>query len=458
MSKRGIAAGMLCLCAFLCSCNSTGSGEENKTEYPVITFVYPGNVRRQENAETAEAAINEILRERIGAEIRLKGITGSDYAAEFRETVAMNEPFDIAIATGNSYSENMMIGSFLDISELIEEYGKGILETVGRDVVGAMKQDTHLYGIPNIRDYAVTTDTYVLNLEILERNLIDFDSIQTMEDLESAMEQIHAAEPDTMIMASESDSFIGNTYYAASSFEYPIGVLEDQGQGDRYINYFRTQEYKELLERVRRWYENGWIKARIEGSEVVKESGEELVDVRYGKPDVNQEVSRYNGGSPYRALSFGRDVITHGTYQLCVLTVSAGAKDPQLCMKILNEFYTDAEINRQLKTLLFSWNVPNLFLTDPADTSPRNLWELYERFNADAVKAKDLAFNFDYTPVIKEYIEVAKIYDRYRPLLENGLVEVESTLAAMNEEMDQAGIEDIVEEKNRQYEIWKNRN
>ena len=119
MSKRGIAAGMLCLCAFLCSCNSTGSGEENKTEYPVITFVYPGNVRRQENAETAEAAINEILRERIGAEIRLKGITGSDYAAEFRETVAMNEPFDIAIATGNSYSENMMIGSFLDISELI---------------------------------------------------------------------------------------------------------------------------------------------------------------------------------------------------------------------------------------------------------------------------------------------------------------------------------------------------
>lgn len=456
MNRKKKLVTLMILSLFLISGCSVKEDTENiQLQYPVFTFVYPGSLRRADMAPETEERINAVLRESVGAEIRLKGLTGSDYGSDFREMVAMNESFDIALISGNAYTENMIAGNFMDISQLIDEYGDSIVDTLSSDVVDAMKQNECIYGLPNLRDYALTTDTYVLNTEILSRNGIEIDSIESMEDLERAVETVHENEPDTLLFSTEGNTMVYGSYYSASTLEYPFGVLEDHGKGDHYINYFKTDEYKDFLKRIRSWYEKGWIKAYVQGNEVIFEKGAELVDIRYGKPDVNEEVSRYNGAA-YQAISFGEDVITHGTYQLCVYSLSKDAKDPAMCMRILSEFYTSPEINQAFRSQIAAWLIPNLFLSEPHETSPQNIWNLYRQFNQNARKANDLAFNFDYSKVMKEYLEVTKIYERYMPLLENGLADVDSVLNKMNEEMDAAGMERIIEEKNRQYEIWKN--
>lgn len=57
---------------------------------------------------------------------------------------------------------------------------------------------------------------------------------------------------------------------------------------------------------------------------------------------------------------------------------------------------------------------------------------------------------------MEEYLKVCKIYNRYRVLLENGIFEYEKLLRQMNQEMNDAGIDIVIQEKNRQYQLWKN--
>ena len=153
-------------------------------------------------------------------------------------------------------------------------------------------------------------------------------------------------------------------------------------------------------------------------------------------------------------------------------------------MKLLNLFYTDSDIMNLLcygvegihykklpdghitfadeknrnPFLNHAWSKPNQFISAVWEGTPLDVWEELRRFNETAIQACDVGFNFDISEVETEYAVVAEIYDTYKVLLENGMVNPEEGLTKMLREMREAGIEDILTVERQQFAHWRERN
>ena len=71
------------------------------------------------------------------------------------------------------------------------------------------------------------------------------------------------------------------------------------------------------------------------------------------------------------------------------------------------------------------------------------------------VAGNDYGFYFDIMPVYDEYMEIVEIYSKYRVILENGMVDPQEGLEAMNQELDACHIDEVIAEKQRQFDRWK---
>ena len=52
-------------------------------------------------------------------------------------------------------------------------------------------------------------------------------------------------------------------------------------------------------------------------------------------------------------------------------------------------------------------------------------------------------------------MEIVEIYSKYRVILENGMVDPQEGLEAMNQELDACHIDEVIAEKQRQFDRWK---
>lgn len=433
---------------FLAGCSDRAEKQE-ETAYPVIKAALP-LLSADSDISGAEEKLNVFLREKAGVEVHLEGYQFEEYTSEMKKNLARENDYDILFVKNDTFSESWLSGYYMDISELLEEHGQGIIRAVGRDVLEKMEIDGALFAVTDVRDYAITLNTVYLDTDILERFGIDAQQIATEEDLESVYARIHAEDPEILIMSAV-DYFNKTVPY---SFLPPLGVLDEDEEN--YINYFETEGYLENLKRIRRWYENGWIRAEISGDSVILDDDRFLALYRYGKPGGDIETDQMFGGRHVGVLS-GQDVLPEGVYFLCAYAISSASKDPVLAMKVLDMFYSEPEINEILMEIMYSWTIPNQFLTAVPQGYPQDLWQRQKAFNENAEVPADTGFVFNPQPVMKEYLASEAIYNRYRPVLETGITEPESTLARMNAEMKEAGLEKVIEEKNRQYRDWRNR-
>ena len=220
------------------------------------------------------------------------------------------------------------------------------------------------------------------------------------------------------------------------------------------MNYFETDEYRELLEQSRIWYEKGYIGFAYEEGKIQMKKGTVLAEARCGKPGAAQEVSAQRK-EPYCQICLGEDIITQDVYVAFVYTITKNTISSEKSMEILEAFYTTPELNRLFVKVLASWFIPNLFLTEPGEGYPEDIWEQTIAYNDGAKKAPDVAFVFDPSMVMQEYLSVLEVYYEYKPLLENGMVPPEEGLPRLLTALDNAGMARVLEEQNRQYRAWK---
>ena len=77
-----------------------------------------------------------------------------------------------------------------------------------------------------------------------------------------------------------------------------------------------------------------------------------------------------------------------------------------------------------------------------------------QKKNEQAIQSNMIGFNFDYSKVDSEYREVVDIYNDYKWILENGLVNPEEGVKQMREKMQESGLNLIIKEEERQYSDW----
>lgn len=83
-----------------------------------------------------------------------------------------------------------------------------------------------------------------------------------------------------------------------------------------------------------------------------------------------------------------------------------------------------------------------------------DLWDQLSAFNESGHPSPAKGFLFDATPVINAYTACNNVKQKYVAGFQAGIFDVEETLEIFNKELKDAGLDDIIAEKQAQFDAW----
>lgn len=445
--------------------------------YPTAAAIYP------EDQKLVEEAVAQIVRQKLNIEMEFQ-VNLDDYDEKINTLMAGQQQIDIIYCSNNMMTQMYMNDQLCQLDELLETYGQGILNAVGKEMIDACRINGRLYGLPNNRDYAVGWDGYILRKDILDKYGIQKEDITSIEKLEDLFALVQKHEPEMEILDCDGSTLLGNQYFLDNVNNLPFGVHMDYGREEELSNVFKTEEYKEALERIYRWRQLGYIKRDWQGMSSTTDyrmnTGKLFAYACRGKPGIEQQ-EKLSCGTEVVFVQFGENAVVGNPMSAMPWAITKNTADAKKAMQLLNLLYTDADIMNLLsygiegvhyvKTedghITFpegkninpfigeAWRMPNQFITYVWEGCPLTFWEDMRRYNEESLHGCDFGFNFDPTAVSTEYLELERIYKKYQVILENGLVDPEEGLKQLNRELDANFIDDVIAEKQRQYNAFK---
>lgn len=467
--------------------SSDASADDGEIAHLVMSFRTNGTVPSEDNIHRIEDAINEITREKIGAEIELMIIDSGSYKQQMTLILSGDEQLDIMGANAALIPQSVAAEQLRDLQPLLEEYGQDILSLVSEKTLQCGYFDGTMYCLPVVCDTACGYGYYSMNKEIVDKYNIDVDAIKTYDDLTEVFQLVHDNEPDINIVASATAGYSPMQYNVQwDKLGNYFGVLDNYGQDDlTVVNLFETDAYREYLEVMRDWYERGFISNDISSS---TESGAAQVKAgtlfayaNANKPGIDAQEQQNSGVEMTGAQVLETFTISGNNWQW---TIPENSAYPEKAMQFLNLLYSDSDI---LNLIVYGqegedyvvhddgrigypdgidatsvgyscanmlWSFGYEFNAHVWETNEADVWDQTKEWNTTGLVSKAYGFVFNNTPVANEVAAVQNVYDQYRMSLECGLVDIDEALTQMNEEMYAAGLQTIIDEKQRQLDEW----
>ncbi len=469
------------------STNKVTTASEEKSEKLVVSFRTNGNVPEEGQIKKVEDALNKILREKINCEVQLMIIQSGSYQQQMTLMLAGNEQLDVMGATFQMLAPAVSSEQLRDLSGLLNDYGQGILSTLSPELLGCGLFNGTQYSIPIQADSAVGMGFYVMRKDIVDKYNIDVNSIKSYEDLTKVYELVHEKEPDLTILAPRNAGMSFLEYNCTwDKLGNQFGVLDNYGQdGLNVVNLFETQSYKNYLDVVREWYQKGFISGDVtnatESGPALMKAGNLFSYCGANKPGIYTQEKMATGYEVVGTQVLESITWTGNAFQW---TIPENAKYPEKAMQFLNLMYTEPDI---INTLVYGiegedyevhedgrigypkgidatsvgyslssmlWSFGNEFNAYVWETNDADIWEQTIEWNKTGLRSKAYGFVFDSTPVATEMAAVQNVYNQYSMSLECGVVEPTEVLVEMNEKLYAAGLQNIIDEKQRQLDLW----
>ena len=143
--------------------SSAPSGEEPSGEEPSgddgeiveLTWYMVGN-GMPENYDAWKANLDAYLEEKIGVHLNVNVVGWGDWDPRRSTIVSTNEPYDIMFTNLGTFSSDVKIGAFEDITELVQSVTPDLYSAVDEDYWRAVSIDGKIYGVPTLKDVSVT--------------------------------------------------------------------------------------------------------------------------------------------------------------------------------------------------------------------------------------------------------------------------------------------------------------
>lgn len=313
----------------------------------------------------------------------------------------------------------------------------------------------------------------------------------TMEDLTEIGQQLK----DTQAGIYLTDQGDGNlsafhSFYDVESFgedvNYCYGVIQDPIHNTDIVNAYGTDEYRQYCHTLHEWKERGFIRddSLLSGknSQELFRSGDIFFQWTSVSPATEELIKR-------RGLDFEEilvpatpnELTTSGTLEY-IWGVSSSSLHPDKAVEFLNLLYTDPDLANLLtygiegKDYLKVDEEAVEVIGNSGGSSrydsyfsiygdPDDIWLLspvtgdekaeMKSFSEKAQPVMTFGYSFDSTSVSGEILAVTEVISNYRPVLECGLADdVDAALDEFNRQLDEAGIDRIMEENQRQLDEW----
>lgn len=425
----------------------------------------------------------EKINERLSDELQLRlDINMIASGNEALMKYLMENPDADIIYTGN-FQEAVDQNLMMPLDDLLEAYGQDILSILPEEYLSYGRRDGKQYGLPRNIEIAAANGV-VMRTDLLEKYEIDADTIQTWDDVGDVLEKITEGEEELYGM-------IPNLPVEIPSVEAAIGTVIEGENGLEAVNYFETDDFWEWAQRIYSWGQSGCLyqsdnyryssgTTRSLLYQLMEEGRLFSYMVGY-KPGIADQESK-NFGRELTKIQIGRQVITNFSSFESEWGIYSGSAHPEEAMKILNFLYEDKEINnlfcwgiegehyeKREDGMLIppdqepeipyffnrNWQLPNGYMADAWAGDIPNLLEQVEAFNAEAEYAADFGFWFDDSKVQVEMEQCVEVVNAYLDGFICGRFDPEEMIPIMNSELEDCGIGEVIEEKQRQLSQWE---
>lgn len=451
-------------------------------------------------ANGIEESVNAITESEINVHVDLQWFDGGSYGTQVTMKVQGGDDLDLMMFTpipGASYSSFLSAGQLMDISEYLDEYGKDIKEIQG-DLINGCVLNGGIYGVGNYRDIAAF-ENICIRKDVLEEigRLEDAQNAKSWTEVEDIMKDIVAAGYPGVVNCDAmgtvlnpggfdngADAFADDTSVDRLGDGYGLVIADPET--DKVNCLFFTDEYKQMTERVSKWYEEGLI---YKDAATAQDYGDTLLKSEVGVAKVSQQESgpletmKSTTGHEFIAIKVSDMMISTSSITKFGYCVPVTAKQPEAAIKFLNLLYTSSDV---MNTLTYGregqeWTIGddgyatyldgvtgdtvayhqgdflygNQFLVTPWEDAVTTREE--QKAATDATeRSKYFGFQIDNTGLENTLTACYNVEQQYAAALNSGSTgnDWEATLEKFQSALKQAGIDDLVAAYQEQLDAW----
>ena len=476
----GIVGGVLSAALLLTGCGGGGAGTGGKSNEKDLVWYTVGNTPEDLDKVMEEAS--KITRVKIGVGIRLNVTSWGDYTKKIQTMLNAGEEFDICF-TNRGQIDNMRKGYFTELTDLLNNQGKDMLEIIPEKMFDLAKIDGKLYGIPNNKEYAREI-AWVVNVPIAEKYGIDYkNEITTMAEIEPLLEKVKQGEgpgfapllPSAATMDGLPYEFVGQA--GETVFGTELNYENPEDVDHKIVNVFETEKTMEYLKTMHRYQEKGYLPQDLTSGADYEKKGSWFLNLVAYQPEyevAESVIKGYKVDSVYRHTPICLN--TCGSMNGIPIT----CKRPEKAMEFLNLLNTDRELRNLVGygikgehynlnedgkrvvtpegkaryTGLSNHAMGNLLLTDLDENDRDDKWERFEEFNQSSVDSPLMGFFFDSEPVKNEMSAISNVISEYVKDLMAGRVDPEVVVPEFLQKLKAVGSEKVQAEMQKQYDAF----
>lgn len=477
------------LACVLSGCAGKTESDVREEEIIELTWYQIGDSQSDDQMVLSE--VNKYIQEKIGAKLNIVKVGWGDYNQKMQVVINTDDVWDMCFTCSwtNDYLQNVQKGAFLELDSLLQEQGKEMYEEIDGRFWEAARVGGKIYGVPSEKEIG-NCPMWVFTKEYVDKYDIPYENIHSLEDLEPWLKLIKENEPDVVPMYLTKD-YTAPTYM--DKIQDPVGIEYDD---EELIvkNIFDTEKMRSVLRTMRRYYLAGYI-----NKDAAIASDDKTVKRFVTKGD----------GQPYAELTWGKDLgyevvtsqimdvkITNASARGALTAINKNSEHPEKAMELLNLINTDEYLRNLLnygiegvhwdrvsadadeteavegkeyaydfkiklnEEAAKNYSVPywvqgGLFHTYVLDNEPLDKWIAFKEFNDASIEAPSFGFDFDLEPVSVQAAAFRNVLDEFGKSLYTGSVDPDQYLPELNKKLEAAGIQDVIDEMQRQVDAWK---
>ncbi len=449
------------------------------------------NGTQQPDEERIEQKVNEILEKELNARLDLVVLPWASATQQLQLMLAGDEKIDVFYTNATNAVQYMHSGQIMDMSDLISQYGTNLKDIFGEDVLKSNSVEGFLYGVPTQIERG-SIPAIFMRKDLVEKYNIDTASIKEPKDLEAVYETVKAGEPDMTMLFSinEGDTPLSRVNGCDTLADSNVfGALLDPENSTTIENFYASDWYKDTTTMLYDWYKKGYINqdagTNTENWRTVFKAGNAFSLFFAYHPGTPVEFQS-STGYDFEIVPF-RDypVKMAQSYNGVIFSIAQNSENPQKAMEVLDYIYGSPEVMNLINwgeegvdyvledaengiinypegvtidnvgySLNLGWELPNQFIAYKWTGSDPQLWEKMEEFNSSAKESKALGFYFDGSAYESQIAALTNVVKQYAGSLNSGSADPEEYIPKFLEDLQAAGIDEIIAAKQEQFDKW----
>ncbi len=486
------------------SVTKTATGEYSAEKPYHLVFSY---IEFYEQDDAARAAVQDAINAKMipeyHIEVELLPLQYADYQSTIQLMLSGGDALDIMPIFYPYASSWISMGGIYNMSDLMSTPdGQKIVEALGEANAHVGTMNGVLYGFPankesvelgglfmraDICDELGITQEYGLK-ENQDEYTGQYYDWSVAADI---FAKVKAAYPNmTPLYMSNSDQMARFKFFDELVDKFGVLDWEADHNSTKVVNLFETDSYKQAVTRLADWYDKGYIfkdaATDTQGTATMMKAGNTFSYATAIKPGFLAEAQGANGCKGY--VMYFNDHKEGGISTTNVSFFNTGiasnSEDPEMAFKFVSALYSDAElmnlwqygiqdVNYKLLedgTAYYvegedggnskyhqntGWFMGNQFISYVWNdgTKTPDYWNKLQKHNDWAEYSPAFGFMWDSTDYSTEITALNNALETYRSALNTGSVgsaNVESTLKKLNDALYAAGLQDVIDAKQKQ--------